>query len=181
VDLTALANLGEFISGVAVVVSLIYLALQVRQNTDSLRTENHARALDRLATQQSRMSTDRDLADVFGRGTLDPRSLTREERIQFSWAFYEMFGSFEFMFQQAERGALPEAVWKRWAATVSWWTSLPGVQVWWRAKPAPFSASFSAFVEECIRAGPADPDAARRWTEFLSRGSPPSAEDVPVA
>ena len=30
-DLTQLANLGEFIGGVAVLVTLIYLALQVRQ------------------------------------------------------------------------------------------------------------------------------------------------------
>ncbi len=32
-DLTRLANLGEFIGGVAVLVTLVYLALQVRQNT----------------------------------------------------------------------------------------------------------------------------------------------------
>ncbi len=35
-DLTQLANLGEFIGGVAVLVTLIYLALQVRQNTRAL-------------------------------------------------------------------------------------------------------------------------------------------------
>ncbi len=32
-DLTQLANLGEFIGGVAVLVTLIYLATQVRQST----------------------------------------------------------------------------------------------------------------------------------------------------
>ena len=42
-DLETLANVGEFVSAVAVVVSLIYLAFQVRQNTASLRTESHAR------------------------------------------------------------------------------------------------------------------------------------------
>ena len=31
-DLTQLANLGEFVGGVAVMVTLIYLALQVRQS-----------------------------------------------------------------------------------------------------------------------------------------------------
>jgi len=43
-DLQFLGNLGEFIGGLAVIVSLVYLALQVRQNTQSLRTENYARA-----------------------------------------------------------------------------------------------------------------------------------------
>jgi hypothetical protein len=44
-DLETLANLGEFVSAIAVVVSLVYLAYQVRQSTHSLRTENYARAL----------------------------------------------------------------------------------------------------------------------------------------
>ncbi len=39
-DLTQLANLGEFIGGVAVLVTLIYLAVQVRQNTQTLRRSN---------------------------------------------------------------------------------------------------------------------------------------------
>ncbi len=37
-DLTQLANLGEFIGGVAVLVTLVYLALQVRQSTSAQRT-----------------------------------------------------------------------------------------------------------------------------------------------
>ncbi len=35
-DLTQLANLGEFIGGVAVLVTLVYLVLQVRQNTSAV-------------------------------------------------------------------------------------------------------------------------------------------------
>jgi hypothetical protein len=33
-----LGNLGDFIGGIAVVVTLVYLAIQVRQNTIALRT-----------------------------------------------------------------------------------------------------------------------------------------------
>ena len=40
--LDSLAQLGEFVGGVFVVPSLVYLAHQVRQNTRSLRTENYA-------------------------------------------------------------------------------------------------------------------------------------------
>jgi hypothetical protein len=36
--LEALGNLGDFIGGIAVVATLVYLALQVRQNTAALRT-----------------------------------------------------------------------------------------------------------------------------------------------
>ena len=43
-DLTQLANLGEFIGGVAVLVTLIYLAVQVRQ---SAQAQEHANRLAR--------------------------------------------------------------------------------------------------------------------------------------
>lgn len=67
-DLQTLANLGEFLGGVAVIVSLVYVALQVRQNTQSLRTENYGRALDRVASMQSLLSRDTEVSRLFSRG-----------------------------------------------------------------------------------------------------------------
>ena len=168
--LETLANVGEFVSGIAVVISLVYLAFQVRQNTQSQRTENYARALDRVSTMQARLSVDRDMAELFGTGVLNTRVLKPGQRIQFAWAFYEMFGAFEFMYHQSQAGALPDEVWERWSATLSWWISFPGVRAWWRAKPTPFSSSFSAFVEARLGQGPPDADAARRWQEFVATG-----------
>lgn len=42
-DLDNLAKLGEFVGGFFVILSLVYLAYQVRQNTKSLHAENYAR------------------------------------------------------------------------------------------------------------------------------------------
>jgi hypothetical protein len=176
VTLEELGSLGEFVSAVVVVLSLVYLARQVRHNTESLRTENYARALERVAVLQSRLSTDASLATVFARGVIGPAALSVEERIQFTWAFYEMFGAFEFMFHQAESGALSGEVWSRWSATLAWWISLPGVRAWWESKPTPFTATFSAVVDGFIAANPADPEAAKRWERFLRgevAGQPP--------
>ena len=57
-DLTQLANLGEFIGGVAVLVTLAYLALQMRQSNELERAES-ARAIataQRVADFRSRAS-----------------------------------------------------------------------------------------------------------------------------
>ncbi len=178
-DLGTLANLGEFVSAIAVVVSLVYLAYQVRQSTDSLRTENYARALERVATMQARLSSDAAFAAVVTRGAIDPSRLTAEERVQFTWTFYEMFGAFEFMFHQSESGALPREVWQRWSDTLAWWISLPGVQAWWVARPAPFSASFTTHVEGRLQSGLPDPAAARRWGAFLSGHAGTSPDSRP--
>jgi hypothetical protein len=172
-DLETLANLGEFVGGTFVVVSLVYLALQVRQNTRGLRTENYARALDRISALQSRLSQEAEFTALFSRGVLDVAALSPRERIQFTWALYEAFGSFEFMFHQARDGALPAEVWERWSATVAWWLSFAGTRAWWAARPAPFSASFAAYVDALIAADQVDHDAARRWQAFIA-GAPQS-------
>lgn len=171
-SLETLAALGEFVGGLAVILSLIYLARQVHQNTSSVRTENYARALERLAAIQSRLSSDATLAGVFARGGMDTSRLTEVERVQFTWAFYEIFGAFEFMFHQVESGALSQDVWGRWSATLAWWISLPGVRSWWEHKPAPFTSSFEALVNAYIANNPWDVDAARRWTRFLVGAAP---------
>ena len=176
-DLTTLAQLGEFVGGFFVVVSIVYLAYQVRQNTTSLRTENYARALDRLSTVQSNLSSDGELNRIVVVGAQTPEALTRTERMRFTWALYELLGAAEFVYHQAEQGALPEEVWDRWKATMAWWLSNPGIQRWWTSKPTPFSASFEAFANEVIHGTPYDPDAAARWERFVA-GDGPSASDA---
>jgi hypothetical protein len=167
-NLDILEGLGTYIPVVAVVVAIASLASQVRRHTQSLRSQNYGRALDRLAAVQSRLSANPTVSSLFNRGVADAGQLTPEERIQFTWIWYEMFGTFEFMYEEAERGALPPHVWDRWAATVAWWTSMPGVQAWWRARPTPFSSRFSAFIDRCIETRPFDHAAATRWQEFLA-------------
>jgi hypothetical protein len=38
-DLEALGNLGDFLGGIGVVITLLYLAIQIRQNTRQMRMD----------------------------------------------------------------------------------------------------------------------------------------------
>jgi hypothetical protein len=165
-----LANIGELVSAIAVVISLAYLALQVRQNTASLRSDAYGRALDRISEMQGRFASDSGFTTFWARGALDAAALTPAERIRAMWALYEAFGAFEFMYLQHALGALPDEVWERWAKTTAWWLSHPGIRTMWHARPAPFTASFTAYVEREAMAAGADPEAQQRWVAYL-RGS----------
>jgi len=169
-DLATLAQLGEFVGGLFVVVSLVYLAYQVRQNTISMQAENYARVLERLSMLQSNLSSDGELNRIVVVGAQKPEALTPMERMRLSWSLYELIGAAEFVFHQDRQGALPHEVWERWKATLVWWLSNPGIQKWWAARPSPFSASFEALADEIIRTAPYDPDNARRWEAFVSGG-----------
>jgi hypothetical protein len=162
-----LANLGEFVSALAVLSSFVYLAIQMRQNTLAIRSENYGRALDRISAMQAKFSTDPEYTAFMATALVDPAQLSPTDRIRFTFLGYEMFGAFEFMFLQAQNQVRPEEVWERWRATAAWWISWPGVRVWWAARPAPFTPGFTAFVDTCIREDRRDRDAFRRWQGFL--------------
>ena len=55
-NLESLANVGEFVGGVGVIASLIYLALQIRRSTSSQRADITARVLDHMAEMQRKFS-----------------------------------------------------------------------------------------------------------------------------
>lgn len=170
-QLQDLADLGEFVSALVVLISFVYLAVQMRQNTRAIRAENYARALDRISAMQSQMSGDPVFAAFMATGVADPSRLSPVDRIRLTLLGYEMFGAFEFMFLQAQEGTLPAEVWERWSATAAWWLSWPGIRTWWAARPAPFTSAFSAFVDSCIRENRGDADALQRWQAFVRGAS----------
>ena len=166
-NLENIAHFGEIVGAVAVVISLIYLAIQVRQNTKAQRTENFSRALDRVAAMQATLSRDSEAAGLISKGVADASSLAPTERIQFTWAMYEFFGAFEFMFLAAKSKEIPDEVWERWSAGVAFWLAFPGVRTWWEARPIPFTDSFTRFVEGTVRDNPAPTESFHRYQAFI--------------
>ena len=172
IDLQYLANLGEVVGAIVVILSLIYLAIQVRQNTQAQRTENYSRALDRLAAMQSMLSQDGETSHIFSKAVLDTSKLTSQERVRFTWSMYEAFGAFEFMFHASRTNAIPKEVWTRWSSGVAWWLSFPGVQTWWQVRPVAFTESFTAFVESLLKDNPTDLESVQRYQKFIAEGTP---------
>ena len=150
-SLESFAHIAEIVGAVAVVVSMIYLALQVRQATDAQRTENYGRALERLSSMQAGFMQDPETASIFSKGAVDPESISSAERLRMTWGFYEAFGAFEFLFHASKTNSLPDDVWSRWSKGVEFWLSFPGVRSWWKARPIPFTDEFTNYVEDVLR------------------------------
>ena len=170
-DLQTLANVGEFLGGLGVIVSLIYLAVQIRGNTSSQQSETYARSLERMASMQAYMSKDHAFTKMFNEGLIDPSQLTITQKIQFSWVLTEMFGNIEFMFFQSEQRNIPAELWDRWEETMKWWLTFPGVVAWWKGKPTPFTPAFMSCVEECIAQG-YQPESPGAWESFIGANQP---------
>ena len=79
----AIGAIGEVVGGVAVIATLLYLAVQIRQNARSVRNAASLSVNEGLAEINRRVSNDPEFADLWLRGLKDYGGLTGVERMRF--------------------------------------------------------------------------------------------------
>ncbi|MCX2982900.1 hypothetical protein EYC98_18720 [Halieaceae bacterium IMCC14734] len=148
--LETLAQLGEFLGGFGVIFTLVYLAIQVRNNTGSQRADMTARVLERLAAQQHTFGFDADANKFFMQAVSGVANLSIEDRGRFQWVMTEFLSSMEFLMQQHESGNVEPQVWLRWAKTLDFWLSFPGVKTYWACRATPYTEEFTQYIDQQI-------------------------------
>jgi hypothetical protein len=82
-DINTLAAWGEFIGGIAVVFSLLYLASQIRQNSRLLRTSTASASSAVQNNATSLVVQDPEVARIYDAGLTDRSSLSNVDRRRF--------------------------------------------------------------------------------------------------
>jgi hypothetical protein len=118
--LDALGNLGDFIGGIAVIVTLIYLAIQVRQNTKALSTASR-QAISSGYQETNRQMFDNNIAMAFAKGLNGYSNLPFDERTLFGTYITDQALFFQGAFALYESGQLEEATY---SAYLDWISSI---------------------------------------------------------
>ena len=91
-------SLGEIIGAMGVIATVIYLAVQIRKQTD----ESRLAATRQLATQYQDVlrfiAADERLSEIWLRGIKDYKSLPDTERLRISLIFHDMLRNMEVQF-----------------------------------------------------------------------------------
>jgi hypothetical protein len=98
-DWTVIGALGELVGAMAVVVSLIYLSRQVRQNTRALRTANAATVKQNFQTIARAFITDRGASDIVLRAMKRDELSPAEKLSAYAW-FFDLLKSGELAYSQ---------------------------------------------------------------------------------
>ena len=110
-SLSDLGNLGELVGGIAVIVTLIYLVIQVRQNSAATRAKNR----QALANDQIRYINGR-ATDPFLRRTVEQmfagEEIAREDRFGLRMHVIAGLRMFENYFAQFENGTMDREDWR---------------------------------------------------------------------
>jgi hypothetical protein len=149
--LEALGSVGDFVGGLGVLITLIYLALQIKQNTRSVRAAAAQQVLSGAAGFLEHVTADPVLTDLFFRGAREPGDLAPPDRARLGLLMLALFRRFEAVFQQGERGILAQEDWAGLQASLLVTAQLPYTRQWWPNVASLFSPSFRNFVESLQR------------------------------
>jgi len=103
----AIEAVSEIIGALAVVITLAYLAIQIRQNNDLLRSESRQVLVSNDVTS---LRAGMELSDVFAKFVSD-RELSAEEQLKMSFMFALDLRNREFEYFQYKNGLLDEETW----------------------------------------------------------------------
>lgn len=149
-----LGNLGDFLGGIGVVITLLYLAMQIRQNTKQLRADAEA-ALTRSLEGQTEeignwigsIAESRDVAEVWARGLENLDGLDQTDKLRFDYIGARLLQAWQSQYRRSIQAGDPET----WAVALQYvkmYFRSPGFRDLWRRSRTIYLAGFIEAIDQ---------------------------------
>ena len=150
-DWEAVGAVGEILGAVAVVATLGYVAVQIRQNTAMLNSTARQSLVDNDRHSIAAVLEHPDLFEKLGKA----EELSAQDQIRYSAIWILDLRNREFEFFQYKAGILDEAAWRSYQETLHYSFGTERDRRWWeKMGRESFDAEFVTMVDEFIREAP---------------------------
>ncbi len=156
-----IAAVGEVVGAVGVILSLLYLASQIRSSTLESQRARYDQALEASTVWGQSVAVEGELADITFRGWVrGAAALTPEERFRFYASMLTLFRAYERMSQYAAEGGVHEWGKQAFDHTFQDLLAMPGIREYWADRKHWFAPTMQAEIDGMIvKAGAAVLDA----------------------
>ena len=143
---SAVAAVAELLGATAVVVSLIYLAAQVRANTRQARLEAARDLAVRISEISIAIGSSREVGELFHAGGGGYGDLDAVDQLRYRGLLNALFRGLEQQFHLWGQGALTDEEWGTVERIIMDFTSLPGVQQYFAERGQWYTSGFLEIV-----------------------------------
>lgn len=150
-DWNALTAVAELLAALAVVASVLYLAVQVRQSTYLARLSAEDAGVTAMREASLPLVQDAELARMFFTGLKDYDALTPDEQARFRLLSFLEFKAMESAYSSYSAGIMDADTWTGWVTFFTYYTAFPGWQRYWGLSRDCFSSRFQAFADSLPR------------------------------
>jgi hypothetical protein len=154
----ALAAISALLGSIGVIATLVYLSIEIRHNTRSVRLSTFHDAIRDMADAVDQLGHDADLTRIYYDGMQDFDGLSQEERRRFATYFTSVLRRYENILYQGRHGVLDRVALQGLTEHLRYALSQPGTRAWWSRADNLFNDDMKRFVSEVV--GPAPPTPA---------------------
>jgi hypothetical protein len=142
-----LGNIGEFVGSVAVLVTLIYLAIQVRQNSNTIAGATEMDMAREMAAWHARVTSDPELMQLYEKGASD-QSMTELEMMRYRWLIAELLWLNEGYYKQHLRGLISNEAWEDIVTSTVGLLRGEVLKTWWESRASALSDDFVSYIDQ---------------------------------
>ena len=154
----AVQAISSIIGTIAVIWTVIYLAIQVKHSTQATYSQTYQFATLALGEMAAIVGDSKERARIFAIGMADPSSLDEDEYLQFAYLGISLFRRYENAFFQYQTGMINDDFWFGHRDNLLWFFHRPGTQKWWKERRLGFARSFREYLESTSPKDVTSPD-----------------------
>ncbi|MEH6570916.1 MAG: hypothetical protein V7709_17675 [Halioglobus sp.] len=140
----------EMLAAIGVIITLLYLASQIRQNTESNRFSRYDSFVHSVSNIRQAIIENEDVASIFDRGLRDPAELSDLEKVRFRNILYSAIHAMETLHLQLSQSGLDKEIWQRQTSLVDRIIGSPGGKNWWLEHRVEFDKNFVQAVDKFL-------------------------------
>ena len=148
-----LGNIGEFVAAIATVITLIYLAFQLRQNTRALKATAFQNVISEMGKNVEPIMANGELAEILVKATQGPENLSPVERVRLNAVYVSSFRRLESVYVQYTLGTMEEENKRGFEDSMIPLLKLPYGKAWWNEAKVSFFQPFVRHIDEGIAGG----------------------------
>ena len=142
-----LAAFAELAAAIGVIISLLYVAKQITQNTKAMRRTASHDSVQGMLNWFGHVFVDPELTRIWTQGIESLGSLSADERARFALLQFNLLKVAEDIHFQHLDGAMDPDLWKGWDRLWSQYLGAPGSREYWGARAPLFSGPFRDYIE----------------------------------
>jgi hypothetical protein len=150
----AVGAIAELVGAIGVVLSLAYLAIQIRQNTRQLSL--NAKSMEAAAADawmqygtafRANLIQDPGVARLYREGMSGDPPLSDDDQVRFHFLMIDAFSSFQTAIMRRGVGLMDDDTWHFQCAALGYFLASPGFYRWWPVGRTILGPSCVEFVE----------------------------------
>jgi len=146
----AIGAVGEIIGAMAVVISVVYLGVQIRRQTDQARLAATREIAIAWNTTLTPLIENQELTDLFLKAGPGYDALPNHERLRVAGVYMQMMRLLEQQYLHVGKGNIDPAFFESADRTYADFLVTPGIQEWWERHRTHYSDGFRSLVDEQI-------------------------------